>query len=86
MCVHVCVQTYGKTEGGRVREEKLVCNHVMCGLTILPHVLLPFARKKKWLADTILLPSSLFQNWESDTTLGKINHPRPLLVPAHRPQ
>lgn len=31
-------------------------------------------------------PSFLFQAWESDTTLRKINHPLPLLVPCPRPQ
>lgn len=54
---------------------------MICGLTIYLTFCSPAPRKE--VKNTFLLPSLLFQVWESDTTLGRINHPLPLLEPAH---
>lgn len=81
-CICMCACTHVKRE--RKTQEKLRLNRMICGLTTLLAFCFPVP-KEKGFRDTIPLPSVFFQAWESDTTLGRIDHPLPLLEPAPPP-
>lgn len=73
--VCVCADIWKKRDTGR---KNWGCNYMICGLTMLPHVFASMCQKN----GSVLLPSSPFQDWESDTTLGENKSPTSLAGPS----